>query len=56
MFTVAIIEDEVDAARRLEACLTRYSQDHPERLARVIAPAPTAFALLWLRVITDRLP
>lgn len=25
MFTVAVVEDEADAARRLEACLARYS-------------------------------
>lgn len=29
MFTVAVVEDEADAARRLEACLARYSRDHP---------------------------
>ena len=29
MFTVAVVEDEADAARRLEACLARYSRDEP---------------------------
>jgi DNA-binding LytR/AlgR family response regulator len=44
MFTVAIVEDEVDAARRLEACLARYSQDHPGmRFDVTVFSEPTGF-------------
>lgn len=30
MFTVAIVEDEAEAANRLQACLDAYTQSHPE--------------------------
>ena len=44
MFTVAIVEDEIDAARRLEACLARYSQDHPDvRFDVTVFSEPTGF-------------
>ena len=44
MFTVAIVEDEIDAAHRLEACLARYSQDHPDvRFDVTVFSEPTGF-------------
>ena len=44
MFTVAIVEDEIDAARRLEVCLARYSQDHPDvRFDVTVFSEPTGF-------------
>ena len=44
MFSVAVVEDDADAAGRLLACLDRYERDHPgARFDVTVFREPTSF-------------